>query len=385
MEAYLDNSATTKVTKPVADYMYHIMTENFGNPSSMHKKGIDAEKYIREAKDIFAGLLKVSAKEIYFTSGGTESDNLAIIGTALACKRRGKHIITSVIEHPAVLESFRFLEEFGFETTYLPVNSKGQVEPDVLKAALREDTILVSIMYVNNEIGSVNPIGELGRIIKEYNKDIVFHVDAVQAFGKIKIYPSKENIDLLSISSHKIHGPKGVGVIYIREKTRIKPIAPGGGQQKGMRSGTENVPGIAGMAMAASMIYKSYDTDIERMYELRDYFIDEVLKIEGTTLNGVKGKESAPHVVSISFDGITRSEVLLHALEEKGIYVSSGSACASNHPALSGTLTAIGVKKELITSTIRFSFSVETTKDELSYTVAALKELLPVLRKYRPR
>ena len=267
MEIYLDNSATTMVNPEVAELVHRVMTTDYGNPSSMHNKGIEAEKYIRNAKEIFAGILKVSEKEIFFTSGGTESDNLAIIGTALANNRRGKHIITTNLEHPAVLESFKFLEDSGYEVTRLSVNEYGQVEPENLRDALREDTILVSIMHVNNEIGSVMPIEQLGRIIKEFNKDIVFHVDAVQSFGKYRIYPYKACVDLLSISSHKIHGPKGVGVLFIKDKTKIRPIAFGGGQQKGMRSGTENVPGIAGMAKAAKLLYDNFDEDINRMYE----------------------------------------------------------------------------------------------------------------------
>lgn len=385
MEAYLDNSATTMVSEDVAKLMYEIMTKDYGNPSSMHQKGVDAEKYLKSAKETFARVLKVSEKEIFFTSGGTESDNFAVIGTAMANQRRGKHIITSSIEHPAILETFQFLEEQGFEVTFLPVNNYGQVEPEVLKNALREDTILVSIMYVNNEIGSIMPIEKLGKIIKEFNPAIVFHVDAVQAFGKVKILPYKENIDLLSISSHKIHGPKGVGVLFIKDKTKIKPIVFGGGQQKNMRSGTENVPGIAGMALATENLYKKFDEDVDKMYELKALFIDEILKIEGTVVNGLTGRESAPHVISVSFDGIFKSEVFLHALEDKGIFVSSGSACASNHPAISGTLTAIGVKKEHLSATLRFSLSIYTTKEEILYTIDTIKELLPVLRKYRPR
>lgn len=385
MEIYLDNSATTMVRPEVAKLMYEIMTKDYGNPSSMHIKGVQAERYLREAKEIFAGILKVSEKEIFFTSGGTEGDNMAIIGAALAGRRRGRHIITTVIEHPAVLESCAFLEKNGFEVTYLPVNAAGQVEPDTLKASLRDDTILVSVMYVNNEIGAIEPVSELGRIIKEYNKDILFHVDAVQAFGKFRIHPYKENIDMLTMSSHKIHGPKGVGAIFIKDKTKIQPIALGGGQQKGMRSGTENVPGIAGMAMAAKELYDKFDEDVNRLYELKEYFVREITGIEGATVNGLTGRDSAPHVLSVSFDGITKSEVLLHALEDKGIYISSGSACSSNKPSLSSTLKAIGVKNDLLYATLRFSFSVFTTKEELEYTINAVKELLPVLRKYRPR
>ncbi len=385
MEIYLDNSATTMVRPEVAKLMYEIMTKDYGNPSSMHIKGVQAERYLREAKEIFAGILKVSEKEIFFTSGGTEGDNMAIIGAALAGRRRGRHIITTVIEHPAVLESCAFLEKNGFEVTYLPVNAAGHVEPDTLKASLRDDTILVSVMYVNNEIGAIEPVSELGRVIKEYNKDILFHVDAVQAFGKFRIHPYKENIDMLTMSSHKIHGPKGVGAIFIKDKTKIQPIALGGGQQKGMRSGTENVPGIAGMAMAAKELYDKFDEDVNRLYELKEYFVREITGIEGATVNGLTGRDSAPHVVSVSFDGITKSEVLLHALEDKGIYISSGSACSSNKPSLSSTLKAIGVKNDLLYATLRFSFSVFTTKEELEYTINAVKELLPVLRKYRPR
>lgn len=384
MEAYLDNSATTKVSENAARLVYNIMTEDYGNPSSMHKKGFDAEKYIRGARETFAGLLKCSEKEIFFTSGGTESDNMAIIGAATAAKRKGRHIITTAIEHPAVSESFEFLAGQGFEVTYLPVNRAGQVEPDTLRAALREDTVLVSVMYVNNEIGSVQPIAELGGIIKEAGRDIVFHVDAVQAFGKYRIYPYRENIDLLSVSSHKIHGPKGVGALFVRDKTRILPLSFGGGQQKGLRPGTENVPGIAGMALAAKEIYEDFDGKTERMYALKDYFTEEVSKLGGTVVNGLAGRLSAPHVVSVSFAGIAKSEVLLHALEDRGIYVSSGSACASNKPALSATLKAIGVERELLGSTLRFSFSDYTTREELEYTIGALGELLPVLRKYRP-
>ena len=385
MEAYLDNSATTRVSENAARLVYDIMTKDYGNPSSMHKKGFDAEKYIRGARETFAGILKCSEKEIFFTSGGTESDNMAIIGAAMAAKRRGSHIITTAIEHPAVSESFEFLAGQGFEVTYLPVNGAGQVEPDTLRAALREDTVLVSVMYVNNEIGSVQPIAELGSIIKEAGRDIVFHVDAVQAFGKYRIYPYRENIDLLSVSSHKIHGPKGVGVLFVRDKTKLLPLSFGGGQQKGLRPGTENVPGIAGMALAAKEIYEDFDGKTERMYALKDYFVKEVSELDGTVVNGLEGRLSAPHVVSVSFAGIAKSEVLLHALEDKGIYVSSGSACASNKPALSATLKAIGVERELLGSTLRFSFSDYTTMEELEYTIGALKELLPVLRKYRPK
>ena len=375
-EIYLDNSATTAVYPEVVELMSRIMLEDYGNPSSKHDKGVAAET--------LASILKCDKKEILFTSGGTESDNMAFIGTAMANRRRGNHIITTMIEHPAILETTVFLEKNGFEITYLPVDSTGCVKLDALKDALRPETILVSIMYANNEVSAVEPVAEAAAIVKEYNPEIVFHTDAVQAFGKYRIIPKRENIDLMSVSSHKLHGPKGVGFLYIKDKTKINPIIFGGGQQKGMRSGTENVPGIAGMALAAKMCYDNFDEKIERLYELKEYFVEKVLKIPGTTFNGRRGYEGTPHVISISFEDV-RSEVLLHALEDKGIYVSSGSACSSNKPALSGTLKAIGVKNNLLDSTIRFSLCTMNTKEELDRAVEALCELVPMLRRYTRR
>lgn len=384
MEIYLDNSATTQCFPEAAKLMYQVLTEGYGNPSSMHRKGVDAEQYLKDAKEIIAKNLKVQEKELYFTSGGTESDNMAIIGCALANQRAGKHLITSSIEHPAVLNAMKHLEEEGFEVTYLPVDETGRVRLSDVEAALRPDTILVSIMHVNNEIGSVQPIAEIGALLKAQKHPILFHVDAVQSYGKYVIHPKRLGIDLLSASGHKIHGPKGIGLLYVNEKVKIKPIVFGGGQQKGLRSGTENVPGIAGLGAAVKEIYTDFEAKIDRLYALRDYFLEEVQQIEGTTVNGLPGRESAPHVISVSFAKV-RSEVLLHALEDKGIYVSSGSACASNHPSISATLKGIGVAKDLLDSTIRFSLSVHTTREELEYTLQVLKELLPMLRRYSRR
>lgn len=381
---YLDNAATTRVFDSVRDIMVQTLEEDYGNPSSMHAKGVNAEKYITNAKNIIAKNLKVDAKEIVFTSGGTESNNMALIGTALANNRTGKHIITTNIEHPSVHNPLIFLEDCGYEVTYLPVDGNGKVKMDKLEAAIRPDTILVSVMYVNNEVGAVEDIEGISKLIKLKNATTLFHVDAIQAFGKFKIYPKRVGIDLLSVSGHKIHGPKGVGFLYIRDRVKIKPIIYGGDQQKGMRSGTENVPGIAGIAKAVEEMYTNHEEKVAQLYELKHYFIEKINEFEGTTVNAVDFptlQETAPHIVSVSFDGI-RSEVLLHSLEDKGVYVSSGSACASNHPGLSGTLRAIGVKKELLDSTIRFSFSVNTTKDELNYAIEQLNEILPVLRKY---
>lgn len=388
MEVYLDNSATTKVFPQVAELMTKVMCEDYGNPSSMHRKGVEGERYIRYARETLAKLLKVSEKEILFTSGGTESDNTAIIGCAMANNRRGRHLVTTKIEHPAVLQTMHYLETQGFRVTYLPVDKSGRVRLEDLQNAITPETILVSMMLVNNEIGSIQPIEEAGALIKRMNPNILFHVDAVQGFGKIKIYPKRMNIDLMSVSSHKIHGPKGVGFLYVGERVKIMPITYGGGQQKNLRSGTENVPGIAGMTMAAEMAYENFEEDVNRLYELKEYFIQGITKLEGIQINGLPEdgnlRRTAPHVVSVSVAGV-RSEVLLHALEDKGIYISAGSACASNKPQTSETLKAIGLQREYWDSTIRFSFSVFTTKEEMDYTLQVMYDMIPMLRKYTRR
>ncbi len=381
MEVYLDNSATTRCYESVRELVGKVMCEDYGNPSSMHKKGVVAEKYVRESKETLAKLLKVQEKEIFFTSGGTESDNLALIGCAKANCRAGRHLITTTVEHPAILNTMQHLESEGFRVTYLPVDRNGCVKLDALKRALCEDTILVSIMHVNNEMGAVQPIEEAAQIIKHYNPRILFHVDAVQGFGKYRIHPKRMGIDLLSISGHKIHGPKGTGVLYINEKVKIKPIVFGGEQQKNVRSGTENVPGIAGIGLAAKEIYTDFDDKIAYMRELKEYFIEGIRKIEKTVVHGRTDETSAPHIVSVGFAGI-RSEVLLHTLEDKGIYVSAGSACASNHPAISGVLRGIGVRPEYLDSTLRFSMSEFTTKEEIDYTLKTLYNCVPMLRRY---
>ena len=382
MEAYFDNSATTRCSDAAVALMQQVLLEDYGNPSSLHMKGVVAEKYIKTATEQIARILKVAEKEIIFTSGGTESNNLALIGVALANQRTGKHIITTSIEHASVYNPLIFLEEQGFEVTYLPVDAPGRISMEALAEAVREDTILVSMMHVNNEIGTIEPIEEAAKLIHEKNPKTLIHVDAIQSFGKLRIYPKRMGIDLLSVSGHKIHGPKGVGFLYVKDKTKIKPIIHGGGQQKNMRSGTENVAGIAGLGAAAEELYQNFDEKIERLYELRDYLVAGMQALEGTTVNGADGRNAAPHIVSVSFAGI-RAEVLLHALEERGIYVSTGSACSSNHPAISGTLKAIGVKPELLDSTVRFSLSVESTREEADYVLEQLAELLPMLRRFR--
>ncbi len=381
MEVYLDNSATTRCLDSVAGLMIKIMCEDYGNPSSMHNRGVQAEQYLRYARTAIARNLKVNEKEIYFTSGGTESDNLALIGTALANQRAGRHLITTCIEHPAVLQPMKYLENMGFEVTYLPVDGKGRVRVESLRQALRPDTILVSMMHTNNEIGSLQPVEEAAAMVKRFNPAIVFHVDGVQGYGKYRILPKKMGIDLLSVSGHKIHGPKGVGFLYVSEKVKITPVIFGGGQQKGLRSGTENVPGIAGLAKAVEEVYANLDEDTARMRGLKECFVSGIQGLPDIQINGSTGLDSAPHIISVSISGI-RSEVLLHALEDRGIYVSAGSACASNKPAYSATLKAMGVERELLDSTLRFSLSLFNTREEIDYTLRALYDIIPMLRKY---
>ena len=385
MEVYLDNSATTRVYPEVAELMMKIMTEDFGNPSSMHKCGMTAEHYLKDAATAAAKSIHADVSEILFTSGGTESNNTALIGTALAKKRVGKHIISTNVEHPSVGAALEFLEKEGFTVTRLPVNEKGVITPEQVAEALQPDTILVSVMMVNNEIGSIFPIEEIAKIVHKKNPKTYVHTDAIQAYGKLPINVTKLGVDLLSVSAHKLHGPKGVGFLYIKKGTLLRPIIYGGGQQKGMRSGTHNVPGIAGLALAASITCKNMEEKNEALYARKAAFIEALGSIEGVYVNGAPGKESAPHIVSASFAGIDRVEVLLHALEGEGIYVSAGSACASNHPEISRTLLAIGLAPEFLQSTLRFSMGYETTEEELMETVEALKRLLPMLRRFQKR
>lgn len=384
MQAYLDNSATTRCSKRATDLMVKLLTEDYGNPSSMHMKGVEAEKYIKEAKEKIAKTLKIDEKEIVFTSGGTESNNMALIGTALANKRAGNHIITTSIEHASVSATMAYLEELGFKVTYLKVDSDGIISLDELQDAVTDETILVSLMMVNNEMGAVEPIEEAVKVIKAKNPKTLVHVDAIQAYGKYRIYPKKIGVDLLSVSGHKIHAPKGTGFLFIRDKVKVKPLIYGGGQQKGMRSGTENVPGVAALAEAAVEIYEDFDAKIGYLYALKARFIEGLQGIDGVTVNGKTGRDSAPQIVSVSIEGV-RSEVMLHTLEDRGIYVSAGSACSSNKPAVSATLSAIGLKKNLLDSTIRFSFCVNTTEEEIDYALSVMREVIPMLQKYTRR
>ncbi len=381
MEVYLDNSATTRCGERAKEIMGRALTADYGNPSSLHNMGKAAEDYIRDARKKIAKTLKVEEKELVFTSGGTESNNMALIGTALANQRRGRHIVTTAVEHASVWAAADYLAELGFAITYLPVDADGLISLDELRDAVRDDTILVSVMMVNNEIGAREPIEEAARVIHEKNPDVLFHVDAIQAYGKYRIYPKKAGIDLLSVSGHKIHGPKGVGFLYIRDRVKVKPLLYGGGHQKGMRSGTENVPGVAALGEACAEAYEDFEDKIARLYAVKRRFVEGVTRIEGVTVNGKTGADSAPQIVSISIEGV-RAEVMLHSLEEHGIYVSAGSACSSNKPAPSRTLLAIGLPKHLAESTIRVSFSVHTTEEEADYAVEKFAEIIPFRRKF---
>ena len=349
MEAYLDNSATTCVYQETADLVCDLMVNHYGNPSAMHQKGVEAEQYIRTAQETLAKILKVKEKEIFFTSGGTESDNWALVGTAMANKRTGNHIITSAIEHPAVSAPLAFLEEQGFCITRLPVNKEGLVDVNELEEAITPETILVSIMYVNNEIGAVEPIGEIGRRIKAKNPKTYFHVDAIQAFGKYRIYPKRMGIDMLSVSGHKIHGPKGSGFLYIDEKVKI--------------------------------VYKHFDEQTAQMRACKRRLIEGLRELDDVVIHGMPEEESAPQIVNASFLNV-RSEVLLHTLEDRQIYVSAGSACSSHKRAGSPTLTAIGASKAEMESAVRFSFSEFTTLEQIDYTLDTLREVLPMLRRF---
>ena len=378
-EIYFDNAATTRVYPEVADIVTKMMREDYGNPSSMHTKGVEAERHLRQAAKTIAGLLKVKEKEIFFTSGGTESDNWAVIGVAMANARRGRHIITTAIEHSAVQAPFTYLEELGWSVTRLGTDRSGQIDPAALADALTPETTLVSIMFVNNEIGAIQPVGAIGELIKKKCPGAVFHTDAVQAFGKLPVLPGRMKIDLLSVSAHKIHGPKGVGFLYVDEKVKIDPLIRGGGQQGGMRSGTDNVPGAVGLAKAAEIICGRMEANAAHLTALRDRLAAGVATL-GTVLSP-GGQLGAPHILNVSFPGV-RSEVLLHALEERGIYVSAGSACSSHRKSGSSTLRAIGCSEEERESALRFSFCADNTIEEVDVALEALAELLPQLRRF---
>ena len=382
MEVYLDNSATTRCCGEASRAVLDALETSFGNPSSAHYRGFEAEKIMREARQTIAGTLKCQEKEIFFTSGATESNNWALFGTAHAARRRGTHIITTATEHPSVLMPAASLEEAGFRVTYLPVGSDGRISLRDLESALDEETILVSVMLVNNETGAIQPAAEAARLVKEKCPKALFHADATQAYGKEIIRPSRTGFDLMSASGHKIHGPKGIGFLYVRDGVRISPFMQGGGQQKGMRSGTDNVPGIAGLSEAAKMCYQDIERERAHYLALKAQLMEGLAGMEGVVLHSQPGEESAVHIVNASFVGV-RSEVLLHALEERGICVSAGSACSTNKKLpVSPVLQSMNLPREQMESALRFSFGRYNTAEEIAYTLETLSQLLPVLRKY---
>ena len=377
MEIYFDNSATTKPYKSVCDTMSEVMSEFYGNPSSLHRKGKMSEDLMESCRETIAKSIGAKSEEIIFTSGGTESDNLAIIGYCMANKRRGNRLVTSKIEHPAVLESFKHLEAMGFEVVYADVSEDGIVDVEKLKEIITDGTLLVSIMHVNNETGAVQPVEEIGKIA--HLVGAVFHIDGVQSYGKIKINVKTLGADLFTISAHKVHGPKGIGCLYVKKGVRIFPIIHGGGQERGLRSSTENLPAISGFARASEMVMEKFQENTSEMSEVKKYFYENLCKrIDDVTLN--TPQNSVCSVLNVSFVGV-KSEVLLHVLEDKGIYVSSGSACSSHKKGKSHVLTAMGKKDSVIDSSLRFSFCGENTIEEAEYTLGVLEEQVPLLRK----
>lgn len=383
-EIYLDNAATTKPYQEVAEVVAHTMLHSYGNPSSLHKKGMEAETILKQASEFFARQIGALPEEIIFTSGGTESNNTAIIGASMAYKRTGNKIITSAIEHPSVKEVFHFLKEQGFEVVTVGVDAAGYIDQEALRAAIDDQTLLVSIMHVNNEIGTIQAIEEIGNLIKSVNKNTLFHVDAVQSFGKIPVQVKRAKIDFLSCSAHKFYGPRGVGMLYKNKAVRMQSLLLGGGQQKNIRSGTENVPGIAGTLKAAELTFGNQKAMNQNMYACKKYLAEHILaEIPDTWINGPSIEESAPYILNMGFKDV-RSEVLLHALEQEGIYVSSGSACSSHKKEKDGVLIAIGNEKTQLDHAIRFSFAHDTQIDDLEKVVKVLKSQVTLLRRYTP-
>lgn len=385
MKVYFDNAATTRALPDACDLMTKIYTENYGNPSSVSTMGLEADNILKDSAKKIASLINCDPEEIYFTSGGTEGDNWAVFGTAKGYVRSGKHIITTKTEHPAILNPFKVLEAEGFDVEYLDVDEKGYIDIEKLSDAIRNDTVLVSIILINNETGTIQDAEKIGKAIKDKNKKTLFHLDAVQAFGKYKIDVKKWNVDMLSASGHKFNAPKGTGIFYMKKGLKVKPLLYGGGQQKNNRPGTENTAGAAAIAMAAEESYKNYDENTKKIRELKKHLY-EVIKenVGGVFINGDDFEKASPYVLNVGFENI-RSEVLLHALEEKGIFVSAGSACNSKKKVQSSVLGAMGKSDEQIQGSVRFSFSRFSTNEEADYVIEVLKEVVPMLRRFQKR
>ncbi len=384
-EAYLDNSSTTRVYSDVFQEMKRVMDQEYGNPSSLHRRGTSAERIFIAAQEELAELLGVKAKSLIFTSGGTESNNLAVLGIARRNRRHGNHLVTTAVEHPSVLAPFKRLETEGFEVTYIKPNALGIVDPNAVEQAVTTQTVLTSIMHVNNETGAVMPIERLARVVKARNPKTIFHVDAIQSFTKMPLAPVQQGIDALSLSAHKFHGPKGVGALYLREGILVEPLFGGGGQQQEIRPGTENNPGIAGMALAARISMEHLKTGKNLLKSYREKMI-AILKSEHPDLriNGPDIDNAAPHILNVSFPGI-KGEIMLHALEEHHIFVSTGSACHARIKEASHVLQAMGLSPETIESAVRISFSWMNTEKEVIYAAEKMIETVNDFKAFMQR
>ena len=379
MNIYFDNSATTMPYNEVIEEVSNGMKEYFGNSSSLHKIGMNCEKRLNEAREYFASTIKCNKDEIYFTSGGSEGNNLVLKGLL----KPGHHLITTSFEHHSIINTCKELEEKGVKITYLDVDSDGKISLEDLEEAICKDTVLVSIMYVNNEMGSIQDLEAIGNLIKKRSSRAKFHVDAVQGYGKLPIDVNKDKIDFLTVASHKIHGPKGVGLVYIKKGIILNSLISGGSQERGFRAGTENLPGIIGFEKAAKITFENMDKRYRQVSELKSYFIERLKEIKDIRINsGIEG--FSPYILNVSFLGV-RAEVLLHLLEESGIYVATGSACTSKSSAAHGSyvIKALGLNNREIESAIRFSFSYENTKEEVDYTIDVLKKSLMFLRRVK--
>ena len=379
MNVYFDNSATTKPYDEVIEAVSKGMKEYFGNPSSLHKIGMNCEKRLNEAREYFASTIKCNKEEIYFTSGGSEGNNLILKGLL----KPGHHFITTAFEHHSIISTCKQLEEKGVKVTYLDVDSEGRISLEDLEEAITKDTVLVSIMQVNNEIGVIQDIEAIGKLIKERSSRAKFHVDAVQGYGKLPIDVNKSNVDFLTVASHKIHGPKGVGFIYIKKGIILNSLISGGSQEKGIRAGTENLPGIIGFEKAAQITFEEMESRYDKVLELKKYFVERLNEIKNIRINGeIDG--FSPYILNVSFLGV-RAEVLLHLLEEQNIYVATGSACTSKSSAAHGSyvIKSLGLSNKEVESAIRFSFSYENTKEEVDYTIDVLKKSLMFLRRVK--
>jgi cysteine desulfurase len=385
LNIYLDNCSTTKPREEVIEDMVYALREEYGNPSSLHRMGFNIEKRIEEIRNNIASYLKVNRDEIYFTSGGTESNNMAIQSVVNKYSRIGQHIITTKIEHPSVLNVLKYYEEKGYDITYLEVDNIGIISLEQLKESLRQDTILLSVMLVNNEIGTIQPINEIKNILKERKSNALIHVDGVQAFGKIPVDLENWGIDTFSFSGHKIYGPKGIGGLYVSKNLKLNPIIFGGNQERGFRSGTENVPGIIGLGKAVEIMGKNFEKENNHVNEIKLYFTKRLREeIDYIHINSPIDNNSSPYILNVSFEFV-RGEVLLHYLEDKGIYVSTSSACSSKGTDKSHVLKAIGLSDMEIEGAIRFCFSYENTKEEMDYTIEVLKKSVEEIRQITMR